>query len=257
MGCTQTKTPLEIAVQTTLRECTNIQSSDSTVFYTDKHQNLWKVCTYNTLSESVAFERRLLRVMRLPVSIFILMPQQLIRVDDLRVAIGMRRCGSDFFDIMNSGLEWSTINDYLLHIRSAVHFLHENGLAHRDIKPENVVVDNGIPKLIDFDFSSPLENFEYCGTVNYIAPMRFVKAWGCGDSDKSRKMDVYAFGKCIFAVLLSTASRIPHRNFVLASFFEESCLPNPYGGKRGLWAEIALQCCNLQTPNCIPIPTMS
>ena len=54
-------------------------------------------------------------------------------------------------------------------------FCHDNSICHRDIKLENVLLnDKGIPKLIDFGFSTCIpNNMKYkmfCGTPSYMSP---------------------------------------------------------------------------------------
>ena len=79
---------------------------------------------------------------------------------------------------------------------SAVGYLHSRDICHRDIKPENIMFDNYKDltslKLVDFGLSAQyfevLEEYEFCGTLIYMAPEQidkkiYTKAidmWSCG-----------------------------------------------------------------------------
>ena len=57
----------------------------------------------------------------------------------------------------------------------ALSYLHSLGIIHRDIKPENIIVDNGVPKIIDFGLSkdtweNPRLTKSICGTKAYMPP---------------------------------------------------------------------------------------
>lgn len=74
----------------------------------------------------------------------------------------------------NKGLSEEKTFKYFIQVASAIHFLHQNGLAHRDIKPENILIDNdGNAKLCDFGWCvdvSKGERSTFCGTYEYMAP---------------------------------------------------------------------------------------
>ena len=61
-------------------------------------------------------------------------------------------------------------------VMSAIHYLHQRGIAHRDMKPENILVSaDGHLKITDFGMSKPnLKEGErtntFCGTPEYLAP---------------------------------------------------------------------------------------
>ncbi|KKP24359.1 MAG: NEK Ser/Thr kinase family protein [candidate division TM6 bacterium GW2011_GWF2_28_16] len=68
---------------------------------------------------------------------------------------------SDFFDFVDSldfrsyKFNIAAIKEYILffiQIAQGIKFLHDNGIIHRDIKLNNIVLVNGVPKIIDFDF---------------------------------------------------------------------------------------------------------
>jgi calcium/calmodulin-dependent protein kinase I len=66
---------------------------------------------------------------------------------------------------------------------SAVEYLHSRDICHRDIKPENIMFDDynnlNSLKLVDFGLSSQyfevLEEYEFCGTLIYMAPEQIEK----------------------------------------------------------------------------------
>lgn len=78
----------------------------------------------------------------------------------------------------------------------SVTYLHQHEIIHRDIKPENILIndinDLNSLKLADFGLSSQYfeqkEEFEYCGTLIFMAPeqvgkkfySKTIDIWSCG-----------------------------------------------------------------------------
>jgi serine/threonine protein kinase len=58
-----------------------------------------------------------------------------------------------------------------LHLCSALHYLHRQGLLHRDLKPANIVSNLGLAKVIDLSIARPPGwNRGGAGTPLYMAP---------------------------------------------------------------------------------------
>jgi serine/threonine protein kinase len=91
-----------------------------------------------------------------------------------------------------------------------VAYAHSRGIIHRDLKPENVLLDEGVPKIVDFglakfhrDAPELTRNGQVLGTPHYMSPEQ---ARGCGDLTDA--VDVYALGGILFAMLTGSP---PHR----------------------------------------------
>jgi serine/threonine protein kinase len=58
-----------------------------------------------------------------------------------------------------------------LHLCSAVHYLHRNGILHLDLKPSNIVSERGLAKLLDLSIARPPGRGEKAmGTLQYMSP---------------------------------------------------------------------------------------
>ena len=82
---------------------------------------------------------------------------------------------------------------------SALHYIHNKGVAYRDLKPENLLLDSqGYCKVIDFGFAKQVpfthngkvcvKTYTICGTPDYLSP-ELIQSTG---HDKS--VDYWAFG---------------------------------------------------------------
>ena len=58
-----------------------------------------------------------------------------------------------------------------LHLCSAVHYLHRNGILHLDLKPSNIVSERQVAKILDLSIARPPGRVrEGAGTKQYMAP---------------------------------------------------------------------------------------
>ncbi|KAK4293363.1 hypothetical protein Pmani_033940 [Petrolisthes manimaculis] len=75
-------------------------------------------------------------------------------------------------------LDEEVVRRYMIHILTALRFLHSNNIAHLDLKPQNLLLMGQYPdtevKLCDFGISriilSDIEVREVVGTPDYVAP---------------------------------------------------------------------------------------
>ena len=86
---------------------------------------------------------------------------------------------------------------------SALHYIHNKGVAYRDLKPENLLLDSsGYCKVIDFGFAKQVpftkngqvcvKTYTICGTPDYLSP-ELIQSTG---HDKS--VDYWAFGCLVY-----------------------------------------------------------
>uniref|UniRef100_A0A6Q2Y3R4 non-specific serine/threonine protein kinase n=1 Tax=Esox lucius TaxID=8010 RepID=A0A6Q2Y3R4_ESOLU len=101
-------------------------------------------------------------------------------------------------------------------IASALHFLHDKGMAHRDLKPENILcehMDRISPvKICDFDLgsgiklnsdSSPISTPELltpCGSAEYMAP-EVVEAFSEEATIYDKRCDLWSLGVILYILL--------------------------------------------------------
>ena len=82
----------------------------------------------------------------------------------------------DSFELGSSEYYEKNLNDNKLfyEICKSVKFLHDQNIAHLDIKPANILIHNGVPKIIDFEFSEDLTNIKKIkrrkGTRSCVSP---------------------------------------------------------------------------------------
>ena len=80
-----------------------------------------------------------------------------------------------------------------LHLCSAMHYLHRQGLLHLDLKPSNIISDCGLAKVIDLSIAQPPgRGRRGVGTRQYMAPEQ-----ASGDL-LSEATDVWGIGAVLF-----------------------------------------------------------
>jgi eukaryotic-like serine/threonine-protein kinase len=87
-----------------------------------------------------------------------------------------------------------------LHVCSAVHYLHAQGVLHLDLKPSNIVVEGGMAKVLDLDIARSPGSGRGEGTRQYMAPEQ-VKRQHLGPPT-----DVWGIGTILFE---ATTGRLP------------------------------------------------
>merc|ERR1719498_491494 len=85
-------------------------------------------------------------------------------------------------------------------------------MLHRDVKPDNIVVQNGMPLLIDFDHADPDWNAtehkrvtSFFGTVRFSAPEAFRGYF-------SQQSDLYSVGALLYLLM---AGKLPRDDSIL------------------------------------------
>ena len=215
-------------------------------FYLDGHDRVWKIHTEPSAYEIGHMLRNNCFVLSMNTHEHILKPIQVTHVSALSISIVMPHASEDLFSILSKPFDFQWISDQLLGIADAIHCLHRSGRAHRDIKPENIVIHEGKLKLIDFDFCYPLSVLAHCGTEYFNCTKAMTENWLQPVEEKSKKMDVYGFGKLIMSILWQAPG--PHvvlyRSFAFETFhqtFVTSC-KHLYTGLYGQWCSVALLC---------------
>ncbi|XP_060555823.1 uncharacterized protein LOC132716543 isoform X3 [Ruditapes philippinarum] len=87
---------------------------------------------------------------------------------------------------------------------SAIHFLHERGVAHRDLKMENILLDGKHKnlKVIDFGLSNTFSRNElmktHCGSLEYAAPELIAN----NDNKYGPEVDIWSLGLILYGMVL-------------------------------------------------------
>mmetsp|Transcript_31810 Transcript_31810/g.103356 ORF Transcript_31810/g.103356 Transcript_31810/m.103356 type:complete len:402 (-) Transcript_31810:495-1700(-) len=104
------------------------------------------------------------------------------------------------------GVAKASAQFYAACVTSALHYVHNKGVAYRDLKPENLLMDSaGYIKMIDFGFAKRipykkkgkemLQTFTLCGTPEYIAPEILLS------KGHDKGVDCWALGCLIYELL--------------------------------------------------------
>ena len=88
-----------------------------------------------------------------------------------------------------------------LHLCSAVHYLHRNGILHLDLKPSNIVSERGVAKILDLSIARPPGRVRRgAGTKQYMAPEQV------RGGQVSPATDVWGIGAVLFE---ATTAELP------------------------------------------------
>ena len=231
-------------------------SNETTSIFVSKNNMLWKVCKGDPAIIRKTFMNNY-RVKRLSISPTIVHPQKMFKLSNNEIAISMQNYPGDLFSFTLTSFDLERVFKGLTDIARALQFLHARGLAHRDIKPENIVVDKEHFRLIDFDFTSPVTEFILCGTKDYMYPGSNTQDWE--QSDRSRRFDIYAFGRTVLFVFYCAASlqMIGHEKFISELQHNNEIITstkNPFSGVVADWFNVVLTCCS-ETPTLKTFPT--
>jgi len=80
-----------------------------------------------------------------------------------------------------------------LHLCSAMHYLHRQGLLHLDLKPSNIVSNLGVAKVLDLSIAQPPgRGNRGVGTPQYMAPEQ------CSGAGLTEATDVWGIGAVLF-----------------------------------------------------------
>jgi len=222
-----------------------------------KDRHLWKVCKDRAPVLRQMFINNY-RVKRLGGYPHILSPETLIKLNETKVAVCMKYMDMDLFQYVRTRFDFNRVWEGLREVVKGIRWMHSKGLAHRDIKPENIVMDAQHFYLIDFDFTSPLDEYVRCGTPTYIVPAASSQAWTCTNRERSLRHDVYAFGKTVLFVFCAAASlKMISPYAVLFEFYNGDHthfdIANPFETDLAAWFDLAVRCCQTKTPDAIPL----
>jgi serine/threonine-protein kinase len=94
------------------------------------------------------------------------------------------------------------LKKYFFPILDGMKAVHVKGVVHRDMKPENVLLDDGVPKIMDFGIAggyhmdNVTQTHHMLGTLTYMPEEQFMDL-----ALTDVRVDVYALGKIIYEVV--------------------------------------------------------
>lgn len=250
---------VERVAGTDLTRLDALSDTSLTTFFSDESNHIWKCRFEQDICEYRRYVRNLNEILKLPESDYVLKPKHVRRVGKHIILTCTDYGKEDLYMRCQRPFDVWEMLDNLAHLASGIHWLHSQGLAHRDVKPENVVFHNEKYKWIDFEFTSVLDEWMICGSPHYLAPYKVIQKWSVDWNMRSRRMDVFAFGKMIFFVLWAAASHycIDHGQYLYKMFLADFAvsMEQPFEGVLKDWVQCALKCCQSVPPLSIPLPT--
>lgn len=91
-------------------------------------------------------------------------------------------------------------NIFILQMMNGVKYIHDNFVFHRDIKPQNILVQNGIPKIADFDLAVKL-NSKHHKISGTAGTLRFMSPENLSNRPQGLKSDIWSLGMTIYYLI--------------------------------------------------------
>ncbi len=96
-------------------------------------------------------------------------------------------------------------------LADAVDHVHRHGVVHRDLKPSNIIIEGGVPRIVDFgiaygDLADRITRTgELLGTPAFMAPEQIARESAeSGERQIAAATDVYGLGAILYACLCGT-----------------------------------------------------
>lgn len=136
--------------------------------------------------------------------------------------------GYDFFDFVSNCFDTSEeyrnkVLLWFVELKDCIDSLHKKGIYHRDIKPENIMLNNNIPKLVDYGLSfydDGKSEPDFVGSPNFYDKF-YLSQKGLSREEKIQVLrfhDYYCLIATIYSLLtnklLARAFNPPNKNFL-------------------------------------------